>query len=358
MDATIQQEFSVFSPTSLYVSDHLDILNGLIFMQKRKRVEMKKGMRFSLILLALMTLTACRQVSDKSGQSVKVGIVQYAEHPALDAARQGFIQALADGGYKEGKNLKLTKKNAQGDQSNLQTMVEQLAGKNDLHFAIATPAAQALLNADPDTPTVFTAVTDPVSAKLVKSLAKPGGNITGTLDATDVKQQIDLLTKVVPQAKTIGIFYNSSEVNSQTQAKMAEKAIKKKGLKAVVKTVTSSNDVQQVMTSLAGQVDAIYLPTDNTVASTATTIGQIVKEAKVPTMGSDDSYLDSLLLTSGVNYKEIGKEAGKKALLILKGKKPSEIPVGKPRKPLVKINPDMAKALGLDVKTLETIVGQ
>ncbi|WP_249628965.1 ABC transporter substrate-binding protein [Streptococcus uberis] len=319
---------------------------------------MKKGMRFSLILLALMTLTACRQVSDKSGQSVKVGIVQYAEHPALDAARQGFMQALADGGYKEGKNLKLTKKNAQGDQSNLQTMVEQLAGKNDLHFAIATPAAQALLNADPDTPTVFTAVTDPVSAKLVKSLAKPGGNITGTLDATDVKQQIDLLTKVVPQAKTIGIFYNSSEVNSQTQAKMAEKAIQKKGLKAVVKTVTSSNDVQQVMTSLAGQVDAIYLPTDNTVASTATTIGQIVKEVKVPTMGSDDAYLDSLLLTSGVNYKEIGKEAGKKALLILKGKKPSEIPVGKPRKPLVKINPDMAKALGLDVKTLETIVGQ
>lgn len=319
---------------------------------------MKKGMRFSLILLALMLLTACRQVSDKSGQSVKVGIVQYAEHPALDAARQGFMQALADGGYKEGKNLKLTKKNAQGDQSNLQTMVEQLAGKNDLHFAIATPAAQALLNADPDTPTVFTAVTDPVSAKLVKSLAKPGGNITGTLDATDVKQQIDLLTKVVPQAKTIGIFYNSSEVNSQTQAKMAEKAIKKKGLKAVVKTVTSSNDVQQVMTSLAGQVDAIYLPTDNTVASTATTIGQIVKEVKVPTMGSDDAYLDSLLLTSGVNYKEIGKEAGKKALLILKGKKPSEIPVGKPRKPLVKINPDMAKALGLDVKTLETIVGQ
>lgn len=319
---------------------------------------MKKGMRFSLILLALMLLTACRQVSDKSGQSVKVGIVQYAEHPALDAARQGFIQALADGGYKEGKNLKLTKKNAQGDQSNLQTMVEQLAGKNDLHFAIATPAAQALLNADPDTPTVFTAVTDPVSAKLVKSLAKPGGNITGTLDATDVKQQIDLLTKVVPQAKTIGIFYNSSEVNSQTQAKMAEKAIRGKGLKAVVKTVTSSNDVQQVMTSLAGQVDAIYLPTDNTVASTATTIGQIIKEAKVPTMGSDDSYLDSLLLTSGVNYKEIGKEAGKKALLILKGKKPSEIPVGKPRKPLVKINPDMAKALGLDVKTLETIVGQ
>lgn len=358
MDATIQQEFSVFSPTSLYVSDHLDILNGLIFMQKRKRVEMKKGMRFSLILLALMILTACRQVSDKSGQSVKVGIVQYAEHPALDAARQGFIQALADGGYKEGKNLKLTKKNAQGDQSNLQTMVEQLAGKNDLHFAIATPAAQALLNADPDTPTVFTAVTDPVSAKLVKSLAKPGGDITGTLDATDVKQQIDLLTKVVPQAKTIGIFYNSSEVNSQTQAKMAEKAIREKGLKAVVKTVTSSNDVQQVMTSLAGQVDAIYLPTDNTVASTATTIGQIVKEAKVPTMGSDDAYLDSLLLTSGVNYKEIGKEAGKKALLILKGKKPSEIPVGKPRKPLVKINPDMAKALGLDVKTLETIVGQ
>lgn len=314
---------------------------------------MKTIFRFTMLTLALLGLTACRQEAVTSKNHVKVGIIQYAEHPALDAAQKGFIKALNEAGYKEGQNLDLTQKNAQGEQANLQTMVEQLAGKNDLNFAIATPAAQAMVNADQETPTIFTAVTDPISAGLVKSLEKPGGTVTGTLDAGDVSQQIDVLTKAIPKAKKVGIFYNSSEVNSQIQAKAAKKVLLKKGLKVVIKTVTTSNDVQQVMTSLANQVDAVYLPTDNTVASTATTIGEVLKEAKVPAIGSDAAYLDAVLLTSGVDYQAIGHAAGEQALKILKGKKVSELPVQKPQKAQVKINEAMAKALGIDPSTLK-----
>lgn len=309
----------------------------------------------AFIGLLAMLLTACRQETNQTHQAARVGIIQYAEHSALDAAREGFIEALEQGGFREGKNLTITTKNAQGDQANLQTMVEQLAGKNDLQLAIATPAAQALLNMDSETPAVFTAVTDPVSAGLVDTLAKPGGNMTGSTDATDVENQIDLLTKALPQARTVGIFYNSSEVNSEIQAKKAKRELEKKGLKVLMKTVTTTNDVQQVMTSLASQVDAVYLPTDNTVASTATTIGDILKEAKIPSMGSDAAYLSAVLFTSGVDYHAIGVQAGQQAVDILKGKKPASIKVAKPQKASIAVNDDMARLLGIDPEMIKAL---
>ncbi|MGT2910731.1 ABC transporter substrate-binding protein [Streptococcus cameli] len=316
-----------------------------------------KFSRFSLmafILLAASSLVACAN-SSKDADQVSVGIIQYAEHEALSAANAGFLEALKEAGYEEDKNLKVDFQNAQGDQANLQTMVEQLAGKNDVNFAIATPAAQALLNVDPDTPSVFTAVTDPVSAGLVESMEKPGGNMTGSIDATDVAGQIEMLLKVVPTAKTVGIFYNSSEVNSEVQAKEAEAALEKVGVKALVKTVTSTNDVQQVMTSLAGQVDAIYLPTDNTVASTAATIGEILMEKKVPAIGSDEAYLEGVLFTYGVDFHAIGVQAGEQAVAILKGKKPSAIPVEKPETASIAVNEEMAKNLGIDPSTIKEL---
>lgn len=144
-------------------------------------------------------------------------------------------------------------------------------------------------------------------------------------------------------------------MNSEVQAKAAKKALEKKGLKVLVKTVTTTNDVQQVMTSLANQVDAVYLPTDNTVASTASTIGDILKEAKVPSMGSDDAYLSAVLFTSGVDYKAIGKQAGKEAVAILKGKSPATIKVAKPEKAKIAVNDDMAKALGMDSQAIKAL---
>ncbi|MGT2926604.1 ABC transporter substrate-binding protein [Streptococcus cuniculipharyngis] len=317
-------------------------------------MKFKKIIFSSVALLSVFGLAACGSQSSGS-DSVKVGIIQFAEHEALTSARQGFVEALEKAGYKEGDKLTLDVQNAQGDQANLQTMVAKLAGKNDLNFSIATPAAQAMLNADSETPGVFTAVTDPVEAGLVKSLDKPEGNMTGSIDATDVAGQIDMLVKVVPTAKTVGIFYNSSEVNSEVQAKQAQKALEAKGVKVEIATVTSTNDVQQVMTSLAGKVDAIYLPTDNTVASTASTIGDILKAAKVPAMGSDAAVIDAALFTYGVDYKAIGVQAGELAVKILEGEKPAELAVQKPNTAAIAVNEEMAKAVGIDSATIKAL---
>lgn len=315
----------------------------------------KKIILSSVAVLSVFGLAACGASKSSSSDAVKVGVIQYAEHEALTAARQGFVEALEKAGYKEGDTLTLDVQNAQGDQANLQTMVAKLAGNNDLNFAIATPAAQAMLNADAETPAVFTAVTDPVEAGLVKSLDKPEGSMTGSIDATDVAGQIEMLTKVVPNAKTVGIFYNSSEVNSEVQAKEAKKALESKGIKVETATVTSSNDVQQVMTSLAGKVDAIYLPTDNTVASTASTIGDVLKEAKVPAMGSDAAVIDAALFTYGVDYKAIGVQAGELAVKILKGQKPADLAVEKPKTAAIAVNEEMAKAVGIDAATIKAL---
>ncbi|MBY5034802.1 ABC transporter substrate-binding protein [Streptococcus gallolyticus] len=317
-------------------------------------MKFKKFTLATFALLSAFSLAACSSSKEKSDK-VSVGIIQYAEHGALTAAREGFLEALEDAGYKEGKNLTVDYQNSQGDQANLQTMVEQLAGEHDVNFAIATPAAQALLNVDADTPTVFTAVTDPISAGLVDSMEKPGGNMTGSIDATNVTGQIDMLLKVVPNAKTVGIFYNSSEVNSQVQAEAAQKALEKAGIKVVVKTVTTTNDVQQVMTSLAGQVDALYLPTDNTVASTASTIGEILKAKKIPAIGSDEAYLEGVLFTYGVDFHGIGVQAGEMAVKMLKGYKAADLPVQEPKVAAIAVNEDMAKALGYDVETIKAL---
>ncbi|MBL6538305.1 ABC transporter substrate-binding protein [Streptococcus suis] len=314
----------------------------------------KKIVLSSVALLSAVTLAAC-SASSSDSESVKLGIIQYAEHDALSASREGFLEALAEAGYVEGENLTVDYQNSQGDQANLQTMVEQLAGENNVNFAIATPAAQALLSVDSETPSVFTAVTDPVEAGLVNSMEAPGGNMTGSVDATDVEGQIDMLLKVVPEAKTVGIFYNSSEVNSEVQAETAKKALEAAGVSVVVKTVTSTNDVQQVMTSLAGQVDAIYLPTDNTVASTASTIGEILKEAKVPAMGSDAAVLDAALFTYGVDYHAIGVQAGELAVQILEGADPAKLAVETPETAAIAVNEEMASAVGIDPATIEAL---
>lgn len=310
----------------------------------------------SFATLSAFTLAACGSADKKdSDENVSVGIIQFAEHEALDLSREGFLEALEDAGYKEGDNLTVDYQNAQGDQANLQTMVDQLAGENDLNFAIATPAAQAMLNVDSETPSVFTAVTDPVGAELVDSMEKPGGNMTGSVDATDVSGQIDMLVKVVPDAKKVGIFYNSSEVNSEIQAEEAKKALEEKGIEVVIKTVTSTNDVQQVMTSLTNQVDALYFPTDNMVASTASTIGEILMEAKVPAIGSDEAVIDGVLFTYGVDYHAIGVQAGELAVKILEGEDPAKLAVATPDTAAIAVNEEMAKAVGIDPEMIKNV---
>lgn len=316
----------------------------------------KKFVTLGLVGWGSLALVACSQKKETAAkEDVKIGILQYMEHDALDTSRKGFIVALKDAGYEEGKNLSIDYKNAQGDQASLQTMAEQLAGKNDLNLAIATPAAQSLLNVDTETPTVFTAIYDPVAASLVNSLKKPGGNMTGSSHVMDVAKQIELLLKVAPNAKKVGIFHNSSEINSESQAKLAIAALKKAGVEPVEKTITSSNDVQQAITSLAGQVDAIYLPADNTVASTASTIGEVLKSKKIPAIGSDENSSQAALFTYGVDFYVLGQQAGKMAVEILKGADPADMPVQGPEVIKIKVNEEMAKALEIDAKMIEKL---
>lgn len=321
-------------------------------------MRLKQFLLGSAAFLTTVVMAACGSENSSTSadeDAVRVGIIQYAEHDALSAAREGFLEALEEAGYVEGDNLIVDYQNAQGDQANLQTMVDQLAGENDVNFAIATPAAQALLGADSETPSVFTAVTDPVAAGLVDSLEKPGGNMTGSSDATDVVSQLEMLLEVVPDAETIGIFYNSSEVNSEVQATAAQAFLEAQGLQVVVRTVTSTNDVQQAITSLAGQVDAIYLPLDNTVASTASTIGDVLLKEKVPAIGSDEAVLEAALFTYGVDFHAIGVQAGELAVRIIEGADPADLAVATPDTAAIAVNEEMAAALGIDPEIIHNL---
>lgn len=315
----------------------------------------KKLAVMSLAGLALLGLGACSSTSSKQASTdvVKVGVLQYMEHDSLTAARKGFVAELVANGYKEGEKLVLDYQNAQGDQANLQTISEQLVGKNDLVLAIATPSAQSLATASTDTPILFTAVTDPLSADLVDSVDKPGGLLTGTSDQAPIDKQVELLGQALPDAKTVGILYTTSERNSEVQVEQAQKLLEKAGYKVVVKGITSSNEVQDATTSLMKDVDAIFVPTDNTIASTMTMIGELSLANKVPVIGGSTDMVDQGgLLTYGTNYEALGRQTAKMAVKVLEGAKVADLAVQYPETVNLHVNQDMAKKLGVDTSKL------
>ncbi|MCX8724090.1 ABC transporter substrate-binding protein [Lactobacillus sp. B4005] len=309
-------------------------------------------------LAGLLLLGGCsNNKKSDSGQTIKhVGVLQVVQHPSLDKAYEGFKKGLKEEGYVEGKNLKIDYQNAQNSQDNLKSMSEKLVNeKSDLILGIATPAAQSVANATQDIPTVVTAVTDLKAAKLVNSDAKPGRNVTGTTDMVSIDKQIKLLLSIVPKAKTIGVMYNAGEANSKIQADLAIKALKKAGVKVLVKTANTTNDVQQVTETLAGKVQGIYVPTDNTFASASSIIGKVVKEKKIPLVaGSTDQVKTGGLASIGIDYEALGEQTGKMAAKILAGKaKPANMPVEKANELKLVVNHKMAKALGIDPKTIK-----
>lgn len=312
---------------------------------------------FSAMMLLLVGLVGCGTTAATSSSSagkqkmVKVGIIQIVEHPALDAARKGFLDTLKANGYEEGKNLKVDYKNAQGDTSNLNTIAQQFAAdKPDLILAIATPSAQAIAGATKDIPILITAVTDPVAAKLVNSNEKPGTNVTGTTDMNPLKQQFDLLKKLVPQAKKVGILYNAGEVNSQVQVKIAKEVAAAMGLQIFEATVASTADVQQATQSLVGKVDVIYVPTDNMVVSAAPTVIQVTDKAKIPVISGESSVVEKGALgTIGINYANLGKQTGEMAVRILKGAKPQDTAIESQKDFDTVINKTDAALLGIKI---------
>ncbi|HFU3800773.1 TPA: ABC transporter substrate binding protein [Streptococcus suis] len=314
----------------------------------------KKLATVSLASISALTLAACSSSSDQaSTETVKVGVLQYMEHESLTAAREGFVAELEANGYKEGEKLVLDYQNAQGDQANLQTISEQLIGGNDIVLAIATPSAQSLATVSTETPIVFTAVTDPLSADLVESIEKPGGLLTGTSDQAPIDKQVELLGQAVPDAKTVGILYTTSERNSEVQVEQAKELLEKAGYKVVVKGITSTNEVQDATTSLMKDVDALFIPTDNTVASTMTMIGELSVEHKVPVIGGSTDMVDEGgLLTYGTNYEALGRQTAKMTIKIIEGADVSETAVEYPETVSLHVNEEMAQKLGIDTANL------
>ncbi|HEL9642235.1 TPA: ABC transporter substrate-binding protein [Streptococcus suis] len=314
----------------------------------------KKLATISVASMGLLTLAACSSSSEQaSSDVVKVGVLQYMEHESLTAAREGFVAELEANGYKEGEKLVLDYQNAQGDQANLQTISEQLIDGNDIVLAIATPSAQSLATVSTETPIVFTAVTDPLSADLVESIEKPGGLLTGTSDQAPIDKQVELLGQAVPNAKTVGILYTTSERNSEVQVEQAKELLEKAGYKVVVKGITSSNEVQDATTSLMKDVDALFIPTDNTVASTMTMIGELSVEHKVPVIGGSTDMVDEGgLLTYGTNYEALGRQTAKMAIKIIEGANVSETAVEYPETVSLHVNEEMAQKLGIDTSKL------
>ncbi|MED4203703.1 ABC transporter substrate-binding protein [Neobacillus mesonae] len=316
---------------------------------------MKKSLAIILCGLLLL-LSACGAESketagEKKEKVVKIGISQLIEHPSLDAAREGFIKALKDAGYEEGKNLKIDYQNAQGDMNTNMPIAQKLvADKNDLILAIATPSAQAVVNSTKTIPVLFTAITDPVGAQLVKSLEQPGGNVTGTSDTHPeaIKNTIATIKKFIPDAKKVGIIYNSGEPNSVVNVKNAKDALNASGLEAVETTISASSEVKQAADSLVGRVDVFYIPKDNTVVSALESVITVANAHKIPTfVGEGDSVKRGTFASYGFDYHDLGYTTGKMAVEILKGKKPSEIPVGFPENLQLMINKKAAEQEGI-----------
>ena len=259
----------------------------------------------------------------------KVAIVQYMEHPSLDAIREGMIDELAEDGYVDGENIVIEFENSQGDQSNLNSIAGKFLGDDpDVVIAIATPAAQSMAAAIKDTPIVFSAVSDPLGAKLVTDMEKPTSNITGTSDALPMDQTFELIKELSPDAKTIGFIYTASEANSQSIIAEAKEMAAEYGLECVEKTITTSTELQQAAEVLAGKVDVIYTPVDNVIASSIPVLAEVGKKTKIPVYaGAVEMVEQGAYATVGVDYYKLGEVTGDMVGEVLEGKEVSEIPV-------------------------------
>ncbi len=294
------------------------------------KMKVKKISFIVLMMIGFLSLAACTNQEDTTGK-IKIGILQLLDQTALNDVRQGFEEELAQLGYGK-EEVAIQFLNAQGDQSNLKMMADQIKNRhNDLNIAIATPAAQALKKSDNQTPLLFTAITDPVSAGLIENLAAPEENFTGVTDRVDVAGQIDFLHELFPQAQTVGLLYNAAEANSVFQIELARKKLAQLNLKVVEKTIASTNDVEQAATALADQSDVIYIPADNVAAAAMPTIGKVSEKMKVPVITADATMIQYAgIATLGINYQDLGRQTARLAIKILNGEKVAQLPVEDP----------------------------
>lgn len=288
------------------------------------------------------------------GKKVKIGITQVVNHASLDEAYKGFVQALKDNGYVEGENLVLDYQNAQGDQTNAATIAQKFAtGGVDLILGIGTSVSQAAAKETKDIPVLFTAVTDPVGAGLVQSMESPGGNVTGTTDLHPeaISKLMEFIKDNVKNIASVGIIANEGEQNTVVNVQKAEEALTKLGLSVVKAPVTNSSEVKQAAESLIGKVQAIYVPSDNTVVSALNSVIGVGNDNKIPVFVAEkDSVKNGGVASFGFEYFDLGYTTGKMAVEILKdGKKPADVPARIPESLDLALNMKAAAAQGFDV---------
>ena len=311
-------------------------------MRKNKKVKI-----IGLMILSILLIVGCGNDKKESSGSYKIGISQVADHPALDAAREGFEEGLKE----LGMDVEIDYKNAQGDIPNTMSIAQKfVSDKVDLIYSIGTSAAQNAKQATSDIPVLFSAVTDPVKSGIVESWDKVGGNVTGTSDMAPVESQIKMFKEIDPTIKKIGIIYDTSESNSEIQIKQVEEIIKKENLELEISGVSSVNEIEQTLNSLIKKVDALYMLTDNTIASSVELVSKITIDNKMITISAEENQVkDGLLITNGLNYFELGKLTAKMAKEILVDKKDiNDIPVGVQKETVITVNEKTLKALGLD----------
>lgn len=305
------------------------------------------------IVLILLPMLSGNQVAQAQEEPIKIGVVQYVEHEALDAVLKGFQETLDNSDYAD--RIEWDINNASGDQASLQSLSEKVARDNDILFAIATPAAQTLASVEQEKPIFIAAVTDPVEAGLAESIEVPGGNITGTSDMAPIEEQVDLLIRNFPDVETVGLIYNSSEVNSQVQAAVAVELLEAQGLETEVQTVISTNDIAQVMNSVVGNVDAMFMVTDNTIDSAISLVGDIAKDAGIPTIGSSDSVVRTNgLATLSNSYEDYGIQTAEMVIRMLDEElNPGEMEIELGKEFQIVVNEDFAEAIGVDPSGIE-----
>jgi putative ABC transport system substrate-binding protein len=281
-------------------------------------------------------------------KAIKIGITQIVTHPALDAAVQGFKDALAEKGF---TNVTYDMQNAQGDMATASSIAQKFAGESlDLILGVATPTTQAVVKAVTTTPIVFTAVTDPVGAGLVTDPKAPTANVTGVSDLQPVEPILQLVKQLNPNAKSVGIVYNAGESNSVYIVKQVETAATPLGLTVVKATASTSSEVQAAAQSLVGRVDAITVIGDNTAVTALESIVKVAEQNKIPlVVGDTDSVKRGAAAGYGFDYKDLGKQAGYQAALILTGTPISAIPVEYAKNLQLSINEKAAKAQGVTI---------
>lgn len=313
-----------------------------------------KNKLISKILIGLIgasLLTGCSNPTSRNNNDIKtIGITQLVEHPSLDKARIGFIKALEDNGYKDGENLKIDYQNAQNDMPTTQIIANKfVTDKSDLIYAISTPSAQAAYNTTKDIPILITAVTDPVAAGLVKSLDNPDGNVSGTSDYLSIDKNLEIIKTLIPNAKTIGVLYNTSEVNSMLQVDMLKEYASKNQYTVIEKGVSSANEINQAMSSLIGKIDVLYVPTDNLIVSSMPLVSKLATDNKIPVIASEDGSVKSgALACNGIDYEKLGYKTGELAVKVLKGEKVSNLPITMLDETQIIINEDTLKALSME----------